>query len=197
MKGVRGNKWVLGALSLVLVFAMGCAKKELVKSTGTGPAVSAPSAPEAPASKPAPIVTETMKPEAPAKPSDMAEKQMAMAGVAATQERPSPFTDIHFDFDKSFIREDAKPALQKVAEYLKKTPGASVLIEGHCDERGTPEYNMALGERRAASAKSYLVSLGVKGGSLSTVSFGEEKPVDPGHNEEAWAKNRRAHIVLK
>jgi len=127
----------------------------------------------------------------------MAGKQMAMAGIAATQEKPSSFEDIHFDFDKSFIREDAKPALQKVAETLKKNPGASLLIEGHCDERGTAEYNMALGERRATSSKSYLVSLGVKGGALSTVSFGKEKPVDPGHNEEAWAKNRRAHFVLK
>ena len=193
MKVLPGKKWMLWGLSVVLVFAMGCAKKELVKSTGTGPgaAVSA----ETPTGKPGEIVTETLKPEAPA--SDMAGKQMAMAGIAATQEKPSPFEDIHFDFDKSFIREDAKPVLQKVAEYLKKNPGASLLIEGHCDERGTAEYNIALGERRAASAKSYLVSLGVKGGGLSTVSFGEEKPVDPGHNEEAWAKNRRAHIVLK
>ena len=196
MKGLPGKKWILGALSVALVFAMGCAKKELVKSTGTGPGA-AVSAPSPPAGKPGEIVTETLKPEAPAGPSDMAGKQMAMAGIAATQEKPSSFEDIHFDFDKSFIREDAKPALQKVAETLKKNPGASLLIEGHCDERGTAEYNIALGERRAASAKSYLVSLGVKGGSLSTVSFGEEKPVDTGHNEEAWAKNRRAHIVLK
>jgi peptidoglycan-associated lipoprotein len=120
-----------------------------------------------------------------------------MAGIAATQEKPSPFEDIHFDYDKSFIREDAKPALQKVADYLKKNPGASMVIEGHCDERGTAEYNMALGERRAESAKSYLVSLGVKSGGFSTVSFGEEKPVDPGQNEGAWAKNRRAHFVLR
>ena len=199
MKAVPGKKWMLGALSVVLVFAMGCAKKELVKSTGTGPetGVSGPSSTETPAGKPGEIVTETLKPEAPAGPSDMAGKQMAMAGIAATQEKPSSFEDIHFDFDKSFIREDAKPALQKVAETLKKNPGASLLIEGHCDERGTAEYNMALGERRATSAKSYLVSLGVKGGALSTVSFGKEKPVDPGHNEEAWAKNRRAHFVLK
>ena len=195
MKVLPGKKWMLGGLSVVLVFAMGCAKKEMVKSTGTGPgaAVSA----ETPTGKPGEIVTETLKPEAPAGPSDMAGKQMAMAGIAATQEKPSLFEDIHFDFDKSFIREDAKPALQRVADYLKKNPGASTVIEGHCDERGTAEYNLALGERRAASAKSYLVSLGVKGGALSTVSFGKEKPVDPGHNEEAWAKNRRAHIVLK
>jgi peptidoglycan-associated lipoprotein len=72
-----------------------------------------------------------------------------------------------------------------------------MLIEGHCDERGTAEYNMALGERRATAVMTYLVSLGVPKSALSTVSFGKEKPLDPGHNEEAWAKNRRAHFVLK
>jgi peptidoglycan-associated lipoprotein len=191
MKGLPGKKWVVGALSVVMVFAMGCAKKEVVKSTGTGPEA-AVSAPETPAGKPEGIVTEPLEPEA-----STADKQVAMAGIAATQEKPSAFEDIHFDFDKSFIREDAKPPLQKVADYLKRNPGASLVIEGHCDERGTPEYNIALGERRATSAKNYLVSLGVKGGALSTVSFGEEKPVDPGHNEDAWAKNRRAHFVRK
>ncbi len=80
---------------------------------------------------------------------------------------------------------------------MKKNPGAKLLIEGHCDERGTAEYNMALGERRATAVKNYLVSLGVPKAALSTVSFGKEKPLDPGHDEEAWAKNRRAHFVLK
>ncbi|UCD48290.1 MAG: peptidoglycan-associated lipoprotein Pal [Deltaproteobacteria bacterium] len=121
----------------------------------------------------------------------------AQAGVAATMEKPSEFQDIHFDFDQSFIREDARPTLRTVADYLKANPAASILIEGHCDERGTAEYNIALGERRAESTKSYLVSLGVKAGALSTVSFGEEKPLDPGHDEAAWAKNRRAHFVRK
>jgi peptidoglycan-associated lipoprotein len=120
-----------------------------------------------------------------------------MAGVAATQERPSDFPDIYFDYDKSFIREDAKPVLQDVADYLKGDPSKSILIEGHCDERGTAEYNIALGERRAESTKNYLVSLGVRSGAVSTVSFGEEKPWDPGHNEAAWAKNRRSHFVRK
>ena len=84
-----------------------------------------------------------------------------------------------------------------VADYLKAHPNAQMLIEGHCDERGTAEYNMALGERRATAVMTYLVSLGVPKGTLSTVSFGKERPLDPGHNEEAWAKNRRAHFVLK
>ena len=191
MKGSMGGKWILSALSVVLlVFAVGCAKKELVKSTDTasGAAVSTLPPAEAQVGQQGPIVTETMKPE---------EAQTAMAGVAATQEKPSDFPDIHFDFDKSFIREDAKPILQEVADYLKASRAASILIEGHCDERGTPEYNIALGERRAESTKTYLVSLGVKASAVSTISFGEEKPIDPGHDEVAWERNRRAHFVRK
>ncbi|NNG47724.1 MAG: peptidoglycan-associated lipoprotein Pal [Deltaproteobacteria bacterium] len=135
-----------------------------------------------------PIVSETLPSE---------EAKMAMAGVAATMEKPSDFPDIHFDYDKSFIREEDKSILRDVADYLKANPAAAILIEGHCDERGTAEYNIALGERRADSTKSYLVSLGVKPGALSTVSFGEEKPLDPGPSEAAWAKNRRAHFVRR
>ncbi len=109
----------------------------------------------------------------------------------------SMFENIHFDFDKFFIRDDAKPILQTVADYMKKNPGAKMQIEGHCDERGTSEYNMALGQRRADSARKYLIHLGVGGDRLSTISYGEERPADPGHNEEAWAKNRRAVFVLR
>ncbi|HJX14971.1 MAG TPA: peptidoglycan-associated lipoprotein Pal [Candidatus Deferrimicrobiaceae bacterium] len=107
------------------------------------------------------------------------------------------FENIYFDFDKSFIRNDAKPILAKVAAYLKKNPGSKLQIEGHCDERGTSEYNMALGQRRADSTKKYLVNLGIAGNRLSTISYGEERPADPGHNEAAWAKNRRAVFVLR
>ncbi|HEX7520014.1 MAG TPA: peptidoglycan-associated lipoprotein Pal, partial [Candidatus Deferrimicrobium sp.] len=107
------------------------------------------------------------------------------------------FDDVRFDFDKSVVKEDGRRTCQVVGDYLKKNPGAKLLIEGHCDERGTSEYNLALGERRAAAVMTYLVSLGVSKAGLSTVSFGKEKPLDPGQNEEAWAKNRRAHFVLK
>jgi peptidoglycan-associated lipoprotein len=79
---------------------------------------------------------------------------------------------------------------------LKKYPKVKVQIEGHCDERGTIEYNLALGERRANSTKKYLISLGISADRISTISYGKERPLDPGHNEEAWAKNRRAHIVV-
>jgi peptidoglycan-associated lipoprotein len=106
------------------------------------------------------------------------------------------FKDIHFDFDKSFIREDAKPSLLSVADYMKAHPGAKVKIEGHCDERGTSEYNFALGQRRADSAKKYLEGLGIDAARLSTVSYGEERPLCTEHNEECWAKNRRAVFDL-
>ena len=109
----------------------------------------------------------------------------------------SQFDDVRFDFDKSEVREEGRKACAVVADYLKKHPQAKMQIEGHCDDRGTAEYNMALGERRATAVMTYLVSLGVPRAALSTVSFGKEKPLDPGHNEEAWAKNRRAHFVLK
>jgi peptidoglycan-associated lipoprotein len=107
------------------------------------------------------------------------------------------FENIHFDFDKSFIRNDAKPTLQSVADYMKKNPDAKLQIEGHCDERGTSEYNIALGQRRADSAMKYLTNLGVAGDRVSTITYGEEKPADPGHNEAAWAKNRRGVFVLR
>jgi len=106
------------------------------------------------------------------------------------------FKDIHFDFDKSFIRDDAKPILLSVADYMKSHPGAKVKIEGHCDERGTSEYNFALGQRRADSAKKYLQGLGVDANRLSTVSYGEERPLCTEHNETCWAKNRRGVFDL-
>ncbi len=104
--------------------------------------------------------------------------------------------DIYFDFDKSHIRDDAKAALQHNAAWMKKNPGVKVQIEGHCDERGTNAYNMGLGDRRASSAKKYLLTLGVNPKQLSTISFGEEKPQCTEHNETCWAKNRRAHFVV-
>jgi peptidoglycan-associated lipoprotein len=104
--------------------------------------------------------------------------------------------DIHFDFDKYDIRPGDAEILKEDAIVLKKLPNAKIQIEGHCDERGTIEYNLALGERRANSAKKYLISLGIPENLISTISYGKERPLDPGHNEDAWAKNRRAHIII-
>jgi peptidoglycan-associated lipoprotein len=104
--------------------------------------------------------------------------------------------DIHFDFDQYDIRPGDGEILKENAILLKKFPQVKIQIEGHCDERGTIEYNLALGERRAISTKNYLISLGISSDRISTISYGKEKPLDPGHNEEAWAKNRRAHSII-
>ena len=105
--------------------------------------------------------------------------------------------NIYFEFDSSALLPAAQEVLKRKAEWMQENPDASVIIEGHCDERGTPAYNLALGDRRAESAKAFLTDLGIDATRLSTISYGEERPVDMGHNEEAWAKNRRAQFVIE
>lgn len=102
---------------------------------------------------------------------------------------------IHFDFDKSFIKAEYEPTLKDNAAWLKKNGSAKVTVEGHCDERGTNEYNIALGDRRASSAKNYLENLGITNGRLSTVSYGEEKGICSEAGESCWWQNRRAEFV--
>ncbi|HEY2323203.1 MAG TPA: peptidoglycan-associated lipoprotein Pal [Thermoanaerobaculia bacterium] len=104
--------------------------------------------------------------------------------------------DAFFNYDESTLSADAQSALQTSASWLKKNPQYNLLVEGHCDERGTEQYNLALGDRRANTAKEYLTTLGVDASRIRTVSYGEERPFDPGHDESAWAKNRRDHLVL-
>jgi peptidoglycan-associated lipoprotein len=188
MKGTSSLKWAVLVLSVAALVAVGCAKKQTVKSEGAPGAPGAASAPAPGAGEGAPVKEAPVAPEA---------VPSAAPGIAVTEETKSMFDDVRFDFDKSEVREDGRQTCRVVADYLKKNPRAKLLIEGHCDERGTAEYNMALGERRATAVMTYLVSLGVSKAGLSTVSFGKEKPLDPGHDEEGWAKNRRAHFVLK
>jgi peptidoglycan-associated lipoprotein len=104
--------------------------------------------------------------------------------------------DIHFHYDKYDVRREDEGTLKENAAFLKKNPKMKIQIEGHCDERGTTEYNLALGERRANSVKKYLVSLGITSDRISAISYGKERPLDRGHNEQAWAKNRRAHLIV-
>jgi peptidoglycan-associated lipoprotein len=104
--------------------------------------------------------------------------------------------DIYFDYDKSDIRPDAVPVLQANAEWLRAHPKANIVIEGHCDERGSAEYNLGLGDRRATAGKEYLVSLGIDGNRIRTISYGKEKPVCTEHNEDCWQRNRHDHFVL-
>jgi peptidoglycan-associated lipoprotein len=104
---------------------------------------------------------------------------------------------IHFDFDKYNLKPDAQMILKRKAGFLRKNANVKVIIEGHCDERGTTEYNLALGDRRANSAKTFLVNLGIAESRLTTISYGEERPLDPANNNNAWAKNRRAQFVIE
>lgn len=114
-----------------------------------------------------------------------------------TAEMALYFKDIYFQYDQFNLTPEAKETLNKLGEWLMKNNSVQVLVEGHCDERGTDEYNLALGERRAHSAKKYLTQLGIDGDRISTISYGEERPVDPGHNEAAWSKNRRCHFLYR
>lgn len=110
--------------------------------------------------------------------------------------RDSPLKPAFFNLDSAELDDMGRATVQANAEILKKYPTWQVTIEGHCDERGTAEYNLALGERRAVAVKTYLVSLGISSDRLRTVSYGKEFPFEPAHNEDAWSKNRRAHFVI-
>jgi peptidoglycan-associated lipoprotein len=114
-------------------------------------------------------------------------------GTAAS----SPLKDIYFDFDRYDLRSDARATLKENAAWLEQNPSATVQIEGHCDERGTAEYNLALGAKRAQTAKDYLTTLGVSAQRLSTISYGQELPVCTEHSEECWQKNRHDRFVIK
>jgi peptidoglycan-associated lipoprotein len=105
-----------------------------------------------------------------------------------------PLADIYFEYDQSNLTDAARATLAQHATWIKGHSGPRITVEGHCDERGTVEYNLALGDQRAQAARDYLVSLGVPRDRLAAVSLGKERPVDPGHNESAWSKNRRAHF---
>jgi peptidoglycan-associated lipoprotein len=116
--------------------------------------------------------------------------------VSPTPAEREIFRTIFFDYDKSDIRPEFQAVLDGQAAWLKNNPSRLLLVEGHCDERGTNEYNLALGERRALSVRRYLIGLGVVAEKIHTISYGKEKPADPGHSEAAWAKNRRAEFKL-
>jgi peptidoglycan-associated lipoprotein len=139
--------------------------------------------------------------ETPAEPettTDTGATQMTSDAISAQEDLVINVGDrVFFDFDKSDLRPDAIDTLNRQSDWMNANGSITVAIEGHCDERGTREYNLALGERRASSAKQYLESMGVGGGRMETVSYGKERPAVLGSNEAAWAQNRRAVMVVK
>jgi peptidoglycan-associated lipoprotein len=187
---------LLAGISMAALLAGGCANKEAVKKEeAVVPVVATEKVePAKPVEQPKPI--EQAAPVEQTKPAEEAVKT-----IVPPAEKPvvaeNIFETVYFDFDSSDLRQDSRDVLSRHAEtILKSYPGAKIQIEGHCDERGSAEYNLALGERRAKSVQKYLTTLGVKPESLLIISFGKEKPAVNGSDEAAWAKNRRAEFVI-
>lgn len=194
------KKIITGMTALAFVcsslFLVGCCtKKEVQVSKSVKPETEMAKAEEATRAAKAAEAAEAQKAR------EEAERQAklresAMAQRLADEVQEFNSEDIYFDFDKSDLKPEAQAILKKKAAWLLKNPGYTVWIEGHCDERGTSEYNLALGERRAYAAQKFLKALGIKERRLRTISYGEESPADSRHNESAWAKNRRDSFKL-
>lgn len=173
----------------------GCAKKDIVKQDEPIPAVAAPvSPPQTP--KQAPAAPQPAKEET-AQPLAIQGETVSMTAPAqAAPEVKSALEKIYFAFDSSTLSEQSRDTLYRNAEVIIKKSTAKYIVEGHCDERGSDEYNLALGERRAKAAYNYLLTLGVPADRLQSVSYGEERPAEQGHDETAWAQNRRAEFSI-
>ncbi|MBI2365232.1 MAG: peptidoglycan-associated lipoprotein Pal [Deltaproteobacteria bacterium] len=144
-------------------------------------------------------VTTAQKPakSAPSKPSQVSSLEALQKGTLGKGAKEGPLRDVNFDFDRYDVRPDMRDILKGHAAWLKANPQVRVEVEGHCDERGTSEYNLALGAKRAESVKRYLIDLGISPDRLSTISYGEELPMCKEQNEACWAKDRRAHFVVR
>jgi peptidoglycan-associated lipoprotein len=171
----RFESVALIGLAIVLALAPGCSSRKKVDSSAQ---IEPPPTESAP-----PPATETAPPP-------------SSGGDNTGGDRLS-LEDAFFDFDDFSLRTDAKTALETDGKFLQRNSDTKIVIEGHCDERGSVEYNLALGEKRARAAKDYLVSYGIPATRVTTISYGKERPFDQGHDESAWAENRRAHVVSK
>jgi len=195
---MKKSIWIILALLLVipgLLFTASCGKKSLkadIETMKDKPKEAPAPPPQAPAQAPAPA---PFVQKAPDSVKISAEELRAREKAAAIKVLTNE--DVYFNYDSAALNPAAQEILKKKVAYLEKYSDLSITIEGHCDERGTNEYNLALGERRAESAKNFLVDIGLAASRFKTISFGEENPVATGNDEEAWAKNRRAHFVVK
>jgi peptidoglycan-associated lipoprotein len=180
---------LIAIVSFVDAIACG-GKKPPVARPAPPPMPATANTPPRPPSPPEPVAEPTVVPPEPVR--DDAISSASLDDL----NRNSPLKPVFFELDSSDVNVTGQKALDENAALLKKYPSWTVTVEGHCDERGTAEYNLALGERRAIAARAYLVSLGIPADRLRTVSYGKEFPFDPGHDESAFAKNRRAHFVI-
>ena len=186
-------KKIFAILMIAGIFISGCANKSTVKETES-------------------LQTQNQKPATEQKKisDNQADKKISQETVSSKESSNTPsadsmrlikelqtkMMDIHFDFDRYIIRNDERPILKQIADTLRKNGSLKVTIEGNCDERGTTEYNLALGDKRANAAKDYLLSLGIPSARMEAISYGKEKPLCTESNDACWAKNRRDHFVL-
>jgi len=181
------------AVASAVVLATGlaaCAKKAPPVAKPTPPPPAASSSSNRPPQPPTPVNEPQQVPVEPSGADSLSSKDLDDIN------KNSPFQPLFFGYDQAEVSPEGQTVLNSNAEILKKYPTWIITIEGHADERGTAEYNLALGERRALAARNYLVSLGIPADRLRTVSYGKEFPFDPGHTEDAFSKNRRAHFVV-
>jgi len=186
-------RWgVCGLVAVLAVVILGaCAKKKppVARPVPPPPPMEEPATPTKPPAPPEPTA------EKPVAPTPMKEDTMASRSLDDLN-RDSPLRPVFFGYDSAEVSAEGQKALEANAELLKKYTSWVITIEGHCDERGTAEYNLALGERRAVAARTYLVSLGIPADRVKVVSYGKEFPFDPGKTEEAYGRNRRGHFVI-
>ena len=180
------KKLLVFSLSIILILSVSTSCKKKVQEVPPPPA--APQAQEQPKAEKVeqPVVKEPV----------LTEEEIYQKKTLEEINQEKPLGMIFFDYDRYEIRSDAAPVLEANAQWLKSHPTVRILIEGHCDERGTEEYNLALGEKRAKSAMDYLISLGISPDRIKIISYGKSQPLDPGHDENAWAKNRRAQFLI-
>jgi peptidoglycan-associated lipoprotein len=182
--------YLLVALTVAVALA-GCGRKKPAEAPAPPPPPPPAAEPEAPPPPPPPAPA-----EAPAEEKPLSEDEIFARKSLEDLNAEQPLADVFFALDSAELHEEARASLQKNMEWLERWPNTKVLIEGHCDERGTTEYNLALGERRATTVSSYLVSLGLEAGRVSTVSKGAEDPFCTESNETCWQQNRRGHFLI-
>ncbi len=178
-----------GIVILALMVTAGCSSRSAVTAPEPGGSQA-----------PSPVISSPVTPPVQTIPLPVAPEpslSVSPSGYGFDQWQTGPLGDVFFDFDSTVLSGEAQNQLKQNAAWLQNHSLDGALVEGHCDSRGTSEYNLALGERRASTAKQYLVRLGVASSRLETVSFGEERPFDTGLGENAWSKNRRVHFVIK
>jgi peptidoglycan-associated lipoprotein len=186
----KGMQVVVVSLVLVALGGSACARRRPPAAPAPAPTFEAPTVTPAPPAPP-----QRVDDAQPVATPSLADDSIANRSLDDLN-RDSPLRPAFFPLDSSDLDDAGRAIVTANAALLKKFATWMISIEGHCDERGTPEYNLALGERRAVSVKTYLVSLGVSPDRLRTVSYGKEFPFDPAHTEDAWSKNRRAHFVI-